>query len=323
MLASRKTRFYADSIETRPGDPQTLACATYQAVEGETQSRDGDISILKHKENSLEELSVADVGGVLDMWWASQDTLYAARAFGEMLCIRCDDNGVISKLSSNQVTDVTLLAVDGDPDSIVTSDVAGNVYTLDPSLNKITQTIRAVHGARGWGHEVWGLALDKFSSSLVYTGGDDCVLACHDLRSPSTPVFTSSHYEMGVCCISPPPTATLRYDLLVGSYDESLAHWDKRSMKEPVRSCSIGGGVWRVKRSPFGEFALVAGMHSGFHVVDLERLEVVKTFKEHESLAYGADWLEDGLVATCSFYDSLVSVWDSEVHGIERALNGV
>ena len=48
--------------------------------------------------------------------------------------------------------------------------------------------------------------------------------------------------------------------------------------------------------------------------------ETTTTFNGHESLAYGVDWSkgaagragERDLVASCSFYDHLVHVWDVE-----------
>ena len=63
---------------------------------------------------------------------------------------------------------------------------------------------------------------------------------------------------------------------------------------------------------------LVAGMYSGFFIVDcesLDRPEVVAEYKEHESIAYGCDWTymdeeEDNatMVGTCSFYDHLLKL---------------
>ena len=32
-------------------------------------------------------------------------------------------------------------------------------------------------------------------------------------------------------------------------------------------------------------------------------------YNEHESLAYGADWISDNVAATCSFYDHSLKIW--------------
>lgn len=75
---------------------------------------------------------------------------------------------------------------------------------------------------------------------------------------------------------------------------------------------------------------IVACMHDGFKVVRLYpdsqvettslegcKSEVVTSFNEHESLAYGVDWMASDagdsqtptLVASCSFYDHSLTTW--------------
>lgn len=90
----------------------------------------------------------------------------------------------------------------------------------------------------------------------------------------------------------------------------------------------VGGGAWRVKWHPSEERKqdlLVACMHDGFKVVrftgDITGLgfsgetTVTKSFTEHESLAYGADWShaesqgKESMVGTCSFYDHKMCLW--------------
>lgn len=114
--------------------------------------------------------------------------------------------------------------------------------------------------------------------------------------------------------------------LFTGSYDEQLRVWDVRFLSKPVNETwiGLGGGVWRIKQHPdVPKILLAACMHNGFGLVKVggEEIEVVETYKMHESLAYGADWQrgvvgEGGrnksVVATCSFYDRLVRVWSPE-----------
>ena len=309
MISSHKTKYSADSIETRPGDRTKFACATYQLDSGGTE-RHGNVSILDFQEKSVKVSSVLETGGVLDLWWRDEGCLLAACASGELRMIEVDKDCVLNERNVANVSSDILLAVDGSSNTVVTSDTAGIIYSINPESLDISVKIEAAHGAQGWGAEVWGLALDRHDVNLVYSGGDDCLLKCHDLRTPHT-VSTSRYHTMGVCCISPDPVSPNR--ILSGSYDEMVVEWDTRDFKQPLRTVSVGGGVWRIKRSPDNAHALIAGMHSGFHIVNLTEFVVAQTYTGHTSLAYGADWLDQGFVATCSFYDNLVNVWHSSV----------
>ena len=63
-------------------------------------------------------------------------------------------------------------------------------------------------------------------------------------------------------------------------------------------------------------------MHDGFKVLSCDTsaeqpcvVNIDKRFDEHESLAYGADWLRTGtdrhtLIASCSFYDHKLCIWN-------------
>lgn len=321
MLASHGTNYSADSVEVRPGAVQTFACATYQ-LDSSTDTRNGDVALLRYDldEKLIKEVDIVETGGVLDMFWRDRTTLLAAKASGELQVLKVSESDKLESLHSLELSDSILLAVDGHQDTLTTSDTTGNIYILDSQTFSLITSLPQVHGARGWGAEVWGLAISPHSPDLVYTGGDDCLLKCTDTRAPCT-VFTSAYHEMGVCCISPDPRS--EHVILSGSYDESLVAWDCRDTRQPVCSVSVGGGVWRARRSPANTHVLVAGMHSGFHVVDLSSFKVTKSYDHgHESLAYGAGWLQDGVVATCSFYDNLVTVWDSGVVEDDVCLTG-
>lgn len=98
--------------------------------------------------------------------------------------------------------------------------------------------------------------------------------------------------------------------------DESVCLLDTRYLSErkPLcRSSNLGGGVWRIKWHPYTpNRILIAAMHAGCRVVNfnggscfensdlsedsLDGIACVtdcctKSFTEHESMAYGADWL--------------------------------
>jgi diphthamide biosynthesis protein 7 len=94
-----------------------------------------------------------------------------------------------------------------------------------------------------------------------------------------------------------------------------------------VESLNVGGGIWRIKQQPpqpGGSSSndgalLIAAMHGGFLVLakddggcrspGLHTVSVAARYTEHESLAYGADWLGAGLAASCSFYDHVMKIW--------------
>ena len=171
MLASHKTEYSADSIETAPRCDATFACATYQLDSG---SRQGNVSILQYKDESISVLSSMETGGVLDLWWKDEWVVMAACASGQLRALRVDSEWSLSEGDVAEVSDKILLAVDGGKECVVTSDTGGALYALDPDKLEITTRLEGLHGAKGWGAEVWGLALDKYNSNTVYTGG--CLL---------------------------------------------------------------------------------------------------------------------------------------------------
>jgi diphthamide biosynthesis protein 7 len=139
---------------------------------------------------------------------------------------------------------------------------------------------------------------------------------------------------MGVCCIQTSPHE--ENVLVTGSYDEHIRVWDMRSLGKPLvdRSLGLGGGVWKLKWSPFDKrFIAAACMHNGFYIVKLEGCDIdtVAEYKNHGSLAYGIDWCKapdrrkwcreaedslddpcspkESLLASCSFYDRSLHLW--------------
>ena len=101
-------------------------------------------------------------------------------------------------------------------------------------------------------------------------------------------------------------------------------------MARPIQCGQVaaGGGVWRLKWHPTDPNLLLAAcMHDGFKIVNVSidadsfvaSGEIVCHCEGHGSLAYGADWqrIKYGssrvnAVATCSFYDRLLQLWDVE-----------
>ena len=157
-----------------------------------------------------------------------------------------------------------------------------------------------------------------------------------DLRQTQRPTHKvgDREFEAGVTAIMPHPTAD--HIFAVGSYDEYVRTYDHRMMNgEPMMKVHVGGGVWRIKWHPscwnkstadsggsndgYGKM-LVAAMHGGCRVVNVSNneacsVEILSEFTEHESMAYGADWVWSrnfsmDVAASCSFYDRQAFLWN-------------
>ncbi|KAL4243426.1 Diphthine methyltransferase [Abortiporus biennis] len=180
--------------------------------------------------------------------------------------------------------------------------------------------------------EPWIAAWNYWDTNVIYSGGDDLKLKGWDIRSGfSQPTFVNKRFDAGVTTIQSHPY--VEHIIAVGSYDNSVRLFDMRKPLVPLVQADVGGGAWRVKWHPSSrrrKDLLVACMHDGFKVVRFNALgdpvvgggvggkewDIVKRFDKHESLAYGVDWSfreqakDESLIASCSFYDHLLHVWE-------------
>jgi diphthamide biosynthesis protein 7 len=181
--------------------------------------------------------------------------------------------------------------------------------------------------------EVWAASFTT-QEDVVLTGGDEGMLKIWDLRAgTATPMQTlKDTFEAGVTVLSPHPRRD--YWVACGSYDETMAVLDLRSVstsQAPTFLCHsdpLGGGMWRMKWHPKQDNRLLlCAMHGGCRVVDLMqndelqdnlRVNVHQSFTQHKSMAYGADWLvyqkhgQSRMVqaaVSCSFYDQAMYLW--------------
>lgn len=117
--------------------------------------------------------------------------------------------------------------------------------------------------------------------------------------------------------------------LWTGGYDDKLNSIDLRMiggrelspyvMPRVKSGMDLGGGVWRLVPSPVSNQVLACCMYGGARILNPleytsdEPAQVVKTITEgHDSMVYGGDWRADGkYLATCSFYDKAVQVWEA------------
>lgn len=322
---SLQTEHTACSVEHchHPQHGHLIAVGTYQ-LDQDTGHRHGQVILitLAISEDTVvcsQSLGLETSCGVLDMKWSGHPAapvLGVAESSGHLSLYIVTQDKQLSLVSRTQVIESGLsLALEWshDNESIIVSDSGGHVtlwrLTSDTSLQLVTR----IHGH---GFEAWTVCLSKHDTNIFYSGGDDCKLNCYDVRvSEGGPVRSNkSEHSMGVTSM----VCDQRHDniLLTGSYDEHVRVWDIRNIKYSQESWSVGGGVWRLKPHPDNpDTVLVAAMHDGFKVLD--KGEVTKEYRQHESLAYGADWVTKcsldnknvQFVATCSFYDKLFKVW--------------
>ncbi|KAH7427840.1 hypothetical protein KP509_10G062800 [Ceratopteris richardii] len=248
-------------------------------------------------------------------------------------------------ISSSMCLSLDWDALSGQQVSISHSDGALSVVDVRESDIEVLEQRENAHD-----FGAWCIEYDTWRPGILYSGGDDCHFCAWDIRQGlSQPIFREKRaHSMGVCSIQSNP---LNEHLLVtGSYDEKLRLWDTRILKQPImeKDLGLGGGVWKVKWNPFHKDLLLAAcMHNGFMVVRVKDHEfcVVMEYKKHASLAYGVDWfkgLQEGtatesvhnnamlmteksscvehhvstlpLVASCSFYDRSLHIWNVDIH---------
>ncbi|KAK9669467.1 hypothetical protein RND81_13G132400 [Saponaria officinalis] len=329
----------ADVVEFCPHDgfQNILAACTYTLQEGDQPSRLGSISLfdVNSVTRALNRVCYVETAGIFDIKWnpvrGVASPLIAQADAGGCLRIHALEfssdglepaGSVLKETTGIQVSSSMCLCTDWNQSgtSLSTGLSDGSV-----SVSSLTDS-QLIEDQQWKAHdfEVWAASFDTHQPSVVYTGSDDCKFRGWDLRDgPSMPVFLNSRaHTMGICCIVKNPNDP--YTLLTGSYDEHLRVWDVRSISKPVNETSVclGGGVWRIKYHPFiKDLVLTACMHNGFAIVKLRdgNPEVIETYNEHGSLAYGADWQrrrsgqedlgKNNLVVTCSFYDKMVRVW--------------
>lgn len=194
----------------------------------------------------------------------------------------------------------------------------------------------APHGLQRWhahDHEAWIAAFSPHSSGqILWSGGDDLALKGWDVRTPlrggkRQPTFVNrKSFDGGVTTMQAHWAADREHTWAVGSYDSRLRIFDARQPLRPVAEKEMPGGIWRLKWHPENAELLLAGcMHGGFAVVrvgERSEPEIVSTFEEHDSLAYGCDWDrgageggreedegEETMIYSCSFYDKKLCAW--------------
>lgn len=322
-LCTLDTGYYADTVEWCPakGFEDYLVCGTYQLLENKEKNdgsalcpeeyssignkRVGNVQLYRLNESRtrLEKLQTQETSGILDTKWLAKPlngsaVLGAATSNGELKIYFLKEKLLVESTSYIASPDKLCLSMDwsleDENSHIVISDSGGQItlckfYEGTSELCQVLQWL-------GHQYEAWITAFNAWNSSIVYSGGDDCLLRGWDTRTGChKPTFTSKRHEMGVSSIQ--CNHVYEHIIATGSYDEKIHVWDDRNMTRPLCTSHPGGGVWRIKWHPYhGNTMLTACMYEGFHILQFnnntghQSLEKVVSYKEQASLAYGADW---------------------------------
>ncbi|KNC47132.1 WD repeat protein 85 [Thecamonas trahens ATCC 50062] len=330
-----------------PGAPAGAAVVgTYQLVDPVTQLKSGDVQMLVAGEDATGDTvaitagtALSCSGGTFDVAWnpGADGMLAVADSTGRVVLAQAvfaaDGTATMSEVSYG-VVDVgedaddgakppSALAVAWDNDGVE----PGQAENLAVSYSDGRMAVWSVGEAalecgQPWqAHslEAWRVAFNPFNRTVVYSGGDDALFKAWDTRMGGYAVGATKVHGAGVTSIR--PSLTSEYMLATGSYDENLRMFDTRKLKVPVSEIALGGGVWMLRWHPTNPSLMAAAcMYGGFAVIhsgDEFTTLTAATLStspapgdDADPLAYGIDWVGDGRLMACSFYDARAYVYD-------------
>ncbi|KAL9088056.1 MAG: hypothetical protein Q9165_006397 [Trypethelium subeluteriae] len=170
--------------------------------------------------------------------------------------------------------------------------------------------------------EAWTLSFST-DGRFLYSGGDDCMFACHDPARADDAVLWKDRriHGAGVTAILPilgrfaDQEDEYEEALLTGSYDDHIrvlgTPTGSRKKVTVLAELDLGGGVWRLtiiqapstlnsnSKSPISQTLhwtiLASCMYAGVRVVEITKqgaawdIRIVARFEEHKSMNYGSD----------------------------------
>jgi len=172
--------------------------------------------------------------------------------------------------------------------------------------------------------EVWTLAYMGSDNVTLVTGSDDCKIRIWDVPSQKCK-RSLSHHNAGVCHL-----LSLDENTFISSgYDKRICFWDIRvacgssdssnnnNRNESrndgcIREYSRGGGIWKMKRNPWNDkYMVLACMYDGFWIFDMVKGEFINHLDSKDNIAYGCDWIKSDMIASCTFYNNQVQIWNA------------
>lgn len=326
-LAATKSSLPPCCLRVHPNDTSLILLGTYQ-LEKDSGRRHGSVEMWKYADGHLEQLRTYPTdGAILDLkFGVGGSTLVTAHSTGNIMVWRsagADLELVHDKALFDPDTLITSIFFSPTHDELLVTLTSGASALVDLATFEVNE-LDTSHSL-----ECWTGAFGEVGplSNVVFTGGDDLALIAHDRRT-NGPIWTAARaHDAGVVAIlpaSPHWNAANAHHLWTGSYDDHLRVLDLRITEQStdlipglvprvLQKENLGGGVWRLIPSPVDQRVLACCMYDGARIINGgESFLVEGYFKgDHESMCYGGDWASDGsYVATCSFYDNVVQVWE-------------
>jgi diphthine methyl ester acylhydrolase len=345
-IARATTNLPPCAIQACPQDRSVMLVGTYKLNEDGT--RHGSLDVYQLTETNQLSLiqSVHTTSSILDIKISPHDTSLAmsAQSTGSIVVwkVSVDEKGKVNITGLGEYNlfekDVLVLSIafSEDDQTILSATLSsGEVAVIKITSHSLDLLGRvAAHSLEAWTCSFGTRALQN----VLFSGGDDAVLAAHDLRliknegshnqdDDSCTVWKSNRiHEAGITSILPSSTLFKPSEpcaLWTGGYDDQLRSLDMRlgatgtveSYLLPKVNESIGleGGVWKL--IPGKDHRILACcMYRGGFILDLsdtsKLAEPSLEIKDgHESMVYGGDWISDNSVVTCSFYDKQLQAW--------------
>lgn len=319
------------AIQVWPQDKSVVLVGTYKLEESGT--RHGSLDVYRDGENLTLMGSVATKSSILDVKICPHDSsiVMTGQSAGSIIVWRMQDGPEISQIGEYTLFDpntlILSIAFSEDDSSIMAATLSsGEVAVI--RITSFELTLLGISGSHSL--EAWTCSFGtKSLQNVLFSGGDDAVLAAHDLRLMSDscdgPVWSCNRlHDAGITSILPSSRLFKPADplcLWTGGYDDNLRCVDLRvgpqstveSYLLPIVNDSVylEGGVWRLVPGA-NRRILACCMYRGAYILELQddlAKPIVEMTEGHGSMVYGGDWLSDQSVVTCSFYDKQLQTW--------------
>eukprot|EP01038_Epipyxis_sp_PR26KG_P014248 gene14248-19121_t len=298
---------YRDIAEISDIINSSNSSANHQLIEIQNIACDSGVLDMKYYKikNNLNKYDVKNENTI-------NGFLAVAMSAGEIIIYRYDNNNLIYCSDFKNAEEGFFLSVDwnhcfndnyNNDLQLAVSTQNGSIIVFNYNYEPLTNTyelvvlfhIRNSHSLFNENMPVWITSFDRFSRNIVLSGGDDCKFKLWDLNKYDNevdlkPFHISSIHSAGVTSAQWHPYKP--YLFITGSYDENIAIWDQRYLKNPIKIINTGGGVWRTKwynesnlwnekqnleYDPNIDYIFTASMHGGSNAYKLQTNKILNT----------------------------------------------